>query len=69
MQPTPITNNYPAIWDLVKEDMSKRDKLGIERYGVRLQPHNGRDVLIDLYEELLDALVYTRQAIFERDGK
>ena len=39
------------------------------KYGVGLQPHNGRDVLRDAYEEALDLCVYLRQAIFERDGK
>lgn len=68
-QPMPTTNDSPAIWDLVVADMQARDEVGMHRYGTRLQPHNGRDVLIDLYQELLDAAVYTRQAIYERDGK
>lgn len=68
-QPIPTTNDRPAVWDLVMADMRSRDEVGQQRYGTRLQPHNGRDVLIDLYQELLDAAVYTRQAIYERDGK
>ena len=68
-QPAPISNKLPAVWDLVLEDMATRDKIGRERYGVPLQPHNGRDGLRDLYEELLDSVCYARQAIFERDGK
>ncbi len=68
-QPKPKANDLPAVWDLVVADMSARDKEGRRKYGVPLQPHNGRDVLIDLYQELLDAVVYARQAIFERDGK
>lgn len=68
-QAPPTTNDKPAIWDLVVVDMQARDKVGRERYGTRLQPHNGRDALVDMYQELLDAVVYCRQAIFERDGK
>ena len=68
-QPAPKKNDYPAVWDLVLEDIRRRDKLGQKRYGVRLQPFNGRDVLVDLYEELLDAVVYCRQAIYERDKR
>lgn len=68
-QPAPVHNNLPAVWQLVRQDMIERDQLGRERYGVPLQPHNGRDALVDAYQEILDAAVYLRQAIYERDGK
>lgn len=69
MQPDPVPNQHPAVWPLVMVDMAGRDKLGRERYGTPLQPHNGRDVLRDAYEEALDLAVYLRTAIYERDGK
>lgn len=68
-QAPPLPNDYPAIWDLVMDDMRARDALGAERYGQRLKPHDGRDSLADLYQEQLDAAVYTRKLLFERDGK
>jgi len=68
-QPKPKQNKLPSVWDLVLSDMINRDKIGKLRYGVRLQPFNGRDTLQDLYEELLDAVVYLRALKFERDGK
>ena len=68
-QPPPAPNAGPAIWPLVRQDMQARDDLGRKRYGTPLQPWNGRDALRDLYEELLDAAVYARQAIYERDGR
>ena len=68
-EPEPIVNNNVAVWDLVKEDMNKRDRLGEYKYGTRLQPFNGRDALVDAYQEALDLTVYLRQAIYERDGK
>lgn len=68
-QPPPRPNNLPAVWDLVVAEMQQRDQVGRERYGVPLQPHNGRDSLRDLYEELLDAVVYCRQLMYERDGQ
>jgi hypothetical protein len=68
-QPAPRSNNLPSVWDLVLADMSNRDAVGRERYGTPLQPHNGRDALKDLYAELLDACVYLRQTLYERDGK
>lgn len=68
-EPNPIPNNHPAVWDLVVSDMQERDQSGQEKYGTRLQPHNGRDALVDAYQEALDLAVYLRQAIYERDGK
>lgn len=68
-QPEPTPNSEAAVWDLVIQDMRARDMLGLKRYGVRLQPHNGRDALRDHYEELLDATVYARQLLYERDGR
>jgi len=48
-------------------DMRERDQFGHDKYGVRIQPHNGRDNLIDAYQELLDSLVYFRSSLFEQD--
>lgn len=56
-----------SIWALVVRDMVERDRVGRERYGVPLRAFNGRDGLRDLYEELLDAVVYLRQVLEERD--
>ena len=68
-QTPPTPNAHPAVWPLVLDDMEARDTEGRRKYGVPLQPHNGRDTLIDLYQELLDAVVYTRTLIYERDGR
>lgn len=68
-QPPPIANHLPAVWELVFNDMRNRDLSGLKKYGTRLQPYNGRDFLIDAYQEALDLCVYLRGAIFERDGK
>ena len=66
-QPPPQANSHPAVWDLVIADMKARDQLGRERYGTPLQPFNGRDALVDAYQEALDLAVYLRQAIEERN--
>ena len=68
-QPAPKSNDKPAVWPLVIEDMKARDAVGRERYGVPLQPGNGRDNLVDAYAEALDLCVYLRAAIYERDGR
>lgn len=67
-QDLPRTNDLPCIQDLVQQDIEQRKRVGIQRYGTPLQPHNGRDVLRDAYEEALDLAMYLRQAIFERDN-
>jgi len=62
-QQDPVHNNSPAVWDLVIEDMKERNQAGLEKYGTMLQPFNGRDALIDAYQEVLDLCVYLRQLI------
>lgn len=66
-QPPPAKNaKHPAVWELVVQDMIERDSQGAKKYGTRLQPFNGRDGLVDAYQEILDLAVYLRQLIFER---
>lgn len=67
-EPMPVHNDSPAIWDLVIEDMHARDSIGKDRYNTRLQPFNGRDALMDAYQEVLDMAAYLRQVIYERDN-
>jgi len=67
-QPAPTPNGGTPIWDLVVADMTERDRTGRARYGTPLQAHNGRDPLVDAYQEALDLVVYLRQAIEERRG-
>lgn len=45
---------------LLIRDIEERRQVGIERYGQGHRPFNGRDTLLDLYEEQLDFLVYLR---------
>lgn len=66
-QPDP-TGTGPEILPLVVADLEARRAKGIQTYGTPLRAHNGRDPLWDLYEELLDAACYARQAIMERDA-
>lgn len=66
-EPDPIPNDRPAVWALVIADMQARDAEGRRKYGTPLQPHNGRDALVDAYQECLDMAVYLRQAIEERN--
>jgi thymidylate synthase (FAD) len=64
-QPLPTPNDHVDITDLVIEDLKGRRRKGIETYGTTLQPFNGRDALLDLYQELLDGAQYVRQRMEE----
>lgn len=68
-QPLPIPNNGESIHDLVIVDVLRRKELGTKRYGVHLQAFNGRNALLDLYEELLDAAMYTKQRLLEEEER
>ncbi len=68
-QPAPTPNDHPPLWPLVIADMEARDAFGRRKYGVPLQPHNGRDYLRDALDEALDLVAYLRGLIYERDGK
>ncbi len=57
------------VWLLVLKDMEERRQHGIEKYGTPVQPFNGRDALVDAYQEALDLCVYLRQAIEERKAE
>ena len=63
----PVKNDNPPIWDLVVEDIKERDSIGEKKYNTRLQGFNGRNPLIDAYQEALDLVVYLRQEIYERE--
>lgn len=47
------------------DDLQARTAAGIVTYGTPLQTHNGRNALRDLYEELVDALQYSKQVDLE----
>lgn len=66
-QGMPVPNDGVSIQSLVRDDLIRREQVGISRYGTSLQAGNGRDALRDLYEELMDATCYIRQLIEERD--
>jgi hypothetical protein len=65
-QPAPTKGgNGASVQELVRADLVKREEIGIERYGTALFPFNGRNSLVDAYQEALDLVVYIRQTIAE----
>lgn len=68
MQPDPSGGGHD-IANLVQLDIEARAQKGEQTYGERLKPNNGRDALVDAYQEALDLAMYLRQAIEERKAK
>lgn len=63
-QPPPQEGKQRIV-DLVMADLAQRAETGRVKYGTYLQSHNGRNALIDAYQEALDLCMYLRQAIEE----
>jgi hypothetical protein len=61
-QPRPVGNG-PVILPLVIADLEARAAFGKAKYGTLLRAGNGRDALMDAYQEALDLVMYLRQAI------
>lgn len=49
-------------------DLQARSEFGQKKYGQKLHAFNGRDALMDAYQEALDLCVYLRQAMAEREA-
>lgn len=58
-----------ATWNLVIEDMRKRNEFGKNKYGVYLSltSSSSLDMLQHAYEEALDLAVYLKQEIIKRE--
>lgn len=66
-QPTPLQEPVGVdIGELVISDLRERIEYGRGKYGVSLHSHDGRDTLVDLVQELYDAIFYLRKLIEER---
>lgn len=57
-----VRTDHPILGD----DLEARARMGAEQYGMRLHCRNGRDALVDAYQEALDLVMYMRQAMMER---
>lgn len=64
-QPPPEPGRVDVA-DVVIEDIQARVEAGLLKYGTKLQTFNGRDARWDLYQELIDAVMYLRQEMLER---
>jgi hypothetical protein len=51
----------------IADDIEARIRMGEKKYGTRLKTHNGRNAMLDLYQEALDALNYAKQLQLENE--
>jgi len=65
-QPHPVADGSD-VQRMVIADIEARRLKGIRKYGVPLGVNNGRDHLVDLFEELLDAVCYLKAELIKRD--
>lgn len=56
-------------WKYVIDDMVSRNEEGKKKYNRYLTPEVGDDMLQHLYEELLDASVYIKTLILQRNNE
>lgn len=58
-----VLNDWPEGG--FKNVFRARRNMGIAKYGQPLQYEDGRDPVIDLFQELLDAVVYAKKGVLE----
>lgn len=58
-----------SVVPLVMEDLYKRQLFGLKKYGTVLKTENGRDALVDAYQEALDLCCYLKQVLLEREAE
>jgi hypothetical protein len=66
-QPMPTAGQQDVLPEVIA-DLQARDAFGVKKYGTTLQTRNGRDPLMDAYQESLDQAMYLKQAILERNN-
>jgi hypothetical protein len=64
-QPEPIDGDDLVVQQVMK-DLMERAEFGKAKYGKPLQANNGRDALVDAYQEALDLCCYIKQELLER---
>lgn len=64
-EPAPVPHRGEYVINLVMKDLSERAREGKKKYGTFLQANNGRNALVDAYQEAMDLCMYLRQKIEE----
>lgn len=56
----------PETTDNIVQDLRDRAEMGKAKYGIYLHTEDGRNTLLDLYQELLDATMYAKKYLLEQ---
>lgn len=56
------------VYTEVIKDIEERAEKGKGIYGTYLRTFDGRPILVDLYQELIDAVMYTKKELMERES-
>ncbi|MFA5722585.1 MAG: hypothetical protein WC940_03420 [Candidatus Paceibacterota bacterium] len=67
-EPKPLAGTLRVL-EFVVQDFKDRAEFGFKKYQTYLKTNNGRDALMDAYQEAIDLVMYLRQAILEREMK
>jgi hypothetical protein len=67
-EPAPTGDGDIVLHEAIK-DLVARAQTGKRKYGTFLRAHNGRNATMDLHQELLDAVMYSKQRLMEQDDK
>lgn len=69
-QPNPVVvEGAQSVNDWLIDYLNNRRELGKQKYGMEVMAPNGREPLLDLIDELADAMVYAAQAYLEKVGE
>lgn len=72
-QVNPEFKGTDVEWDFkvdqaLRDDLEARAQMGEQKYGERLKAHNGRNFLVDAYQEAVDLWEYLRQGREQREN-
>lgn len=67
-QALPVSNEHIDSYEALIADLRQRREVGVNRYGVALQPFNMRNTVQDAYEESMDLAVYLRTVLTMREA-
>lgn len=65
-EPKPDGKGDVVLFDVIK-DLEARAETGKEKYGTYLRTKNGRNALMDAYQEALDLCMYLKQKLMEEE--
>jgi len=66
-EPMPKEGGKAVIFEVI-QDFISRAEMGKEKYGQLLKTNDGRNNMMDLYQELIDAVMYCKKQMMEENA-